>query len=299
MQDWTANGADTFTIFFRGNPIGFLEPAPGSVTLSGGGADIWSSADEFRFAFKQINGNGAIIAKVESIDETDPWAKAGVMIRETLEPGSRFMAVYATPGQGVRFQARLVASGEATSDTTIGPPPEQVALKIPVWIKIERTGNSFSCFYSTDGAKWTTMAWSPQTLNMFTNAYLGLAVTSHDTNAMTTVEFSDVATTGAVTGTWQVQAIGPAQLVNDPAPLYVTVQDSTGKSKTISHPDPSATLLSSWQEWRIPLSEFSAGGVQMTAVKKLFIGVGDRPNPSRDGAGLIFIDDIGVGHPAN
>ena len=114
---------------------------------------------------------------------------------------------------------------------------------------------------------------------MFANAYIGLAVTSHNTNAMATARFSNIAITGAVTGAWQVQAIGPVQRTNDPAPLYVTVQDSAGKSKTISHPDPAATNLSTWQEWRIPLSEFSAGGVKMTAVKKLVIGVGDRRQP--------------------
>ena len=131
--------------------------------MSGGGADIWNAADEFRFAFKQLNGNGTLIAKVESLDNTDPWAKAGVMIRETLDPGSRFAAVYATPGQGVRYQARLIASGAATSDTAVATAasPEQMTVKIPVWIKIERTASSFNCFYSSDGVKWTVDVLEP------------------------------------------------------------------------------------------------------------------------------------------
>ncbi|MEN6333528.1 MAG: discoidin domain-containing protein, partial [Phycisphaerales bacterium] len=118
-QDWTVNGADTLTLFFRGNPINFAQPAPGSVTMSAGGTDIWDVADQFRFAFKQLNGNGTLIAKVESLDNTNEWAKAGVMIREDLSAGSRFAAVYATPGQGVRYQARLISLGAATSDTAI------------------------------------------------------------------------------------------------------------------------------------------------------------------------------------
>ena len=164
-QDWTANGADTLTLYFRGNPLGFVETAPGVITMSGGGADIWNSADQFRFAFKQLSGNGSIIAKVESVDNTDPWAKGGVMIRESLDPGARFAAVYATPGNGVRFQARLLAANAATSDTAVVT-PEQTALTTPVWIKIDKAGNSFSCFYSTDGAKWTAMSWNPQTIAM-------------------------------------------------------------------------------------------------------------------------------------
>ena len=215
-----------------------LSEAAGTITMSGGGTDIWNNADQFRFAFKPLTGDGTIVAKVESVDNTDPWAKGGVMIRESLDPGARFAAVYATPGNGVRYQARLLNAGAATSDTAVAT-PEQMALKTPVWIKVERKGSSFSCFYSTDGVKWTAMSWNPQTINMIAGTiYIGLAVTSHNTGAATTAVFSNVATTGNVTGSWQVQAIGVAQPANDAAPLYVVVQDSAGKSKTISASGP-------------------------------------------------------------
>ncbi|NLH41397.1 MAG: hypothetical protein GX448_06110, partial [Planctomycetes bacterium] len=58
-----------------------------------------------------------------------------------------------------------------------------------------------------------------------------------------------------------------------------------------------ATLLSTWQEWRIPLSEFTAAGVKMNNVRKLTIGVGSRTSPTPGPAGLLYIDDIGFGHP--
>jgi len=294
-QDWTVNGADTLTVYFRGNPPAFAEAA-GTITMSGSGTDIWDVADQFRFACKSLTGDGTLVAKVESVGNTDPWAKAGVMIRESLEPGSRFAAVYATPGNGVRYQARTLNAGTATSDTSVAT-TEQMALKTPIWIKVERKGSGFSCFYSTDGVKWTTMSWNPQTINMTAGVvYIGLAVTSHNATATTTAVFSNVATTGNVTGSWQVRAIGVAQPANDAAPLYVLVQDSAGKSKAITHPDLAATTLATWQAWRIPLGDFS--GVKLTAVKKLIVGVGDRANPKPDGAGKLFIDDIGVGHPA-
>jgi hypothetical protein len=297
-QDWTVHGADTLTVDFRGNPAAFAEAA-GTITMSGGGTDIWNTADQFRFACKPLTGDGTIVAKVESVGNTDPWAKAGVMIRESLDPGSRFAAVYATPGNGVRYQARALTAGSGTSDTSVAT-AEQMALKTPVWVKIERKGSSFSCFYSTDGVTWTTMSWNPQTINMTAaTVYIGLAVTSHNATATTTASFSGVSTTGNATGAWQVQAIGVAQPANDAAPLYVVVQDSSGKSKTIMHPDPAATTVATWQAWQIPLSEISAGGVKLTAVKKLILGVGDRANPKPDGAGKLYIDDIGFGHPAS
>jgi hypothetical protein len=296
-QDWTVNGADTLTLYFRGNPAAFVESA-GAITMSGAGTDIWNAADQFRFAGKRLAGDGTITAKVESVTITNPdaWAKVGVMIRESLDPGSRFAAVYATPGNGVRYQARVLSGGAATSDTSVVT-TEQTALKTPVWVRIERKGLSFSGYYSTDGVKWTSMSWNPQTINMMASpVYIGLAVTGHDSGTAIGV-FSNVATTGNVTGSWDVQAIGIAQRANEAAPLYVTVQDSAGKSKTIVHPDPAATNLATWQPWRIALSDFSAAGVKLTAVKKLILGVGDRANPKPDGAGLRFIDDIGVGHP--
>jgi hypothetical protein len=296
VQDWTGNGASTLVLYFQGRAPGFLDKGAGSFIVGGGGTDIWNVADQFRFAARRLAGNGAIAAKVESLVNTDPWAKVGVMIRENLTPGSKFAAVYATPGNGVRYQARLLTDSAATSDTAVAT-PEQIALKTPVWIKIERSGNSFSGYYSTDGVKWTAMSWNPQTINIAAaSVYIGLCVTSHNANAPTAGELSNVATTGGVTGAWEVAEIGVAQPSNSAGQLYVVVQDSAGKSKAVNHPDPAGTTLVGWQEWKIPLSDLS--GVNLAAVKKLTIGVGDRANPSTGGAGRLYLDDIGFGRPA-
>jgi len=298
VQDWTTNGADTLALYFRGRAVAFLEKPAGNMVLGGGGTDIWNNADQFRFAFKRLSGSGTIVARIDSLGRSDPWAKAGVMIRESLAAGSRYAIVLASPDNGVRFQARAMTDVAAVSDTAVAT-PEQIALKTPVWVKLERTGGNFSGFYSTDGVKWTAMAWNPQAINMVApSVYIGLAVTSHNATATTTAEFSNVATTGGVTGAWEAQAIGVAQPSNAAGQLYVVVQDSAGKSKLVNHPDPAATTATTWQEWRIPLSEFTSAGVKLTAVKKLVIGVGDRASPKADGAGMLYIDDIGFGRPA-
>jgi len=294
-QDWTANGADTLVLYVRGNPVRFAQTASDAITMSAAGTDIWNTADEFRFASKHLNGNGTIIVKVNSIENTNAWVKAGVMIRESLDAGSRFAAVYATPGNGVHFQARMLTEGAATSDTSFST-AEQTALKAPVWIKLERSGNSFSGSYSTDGVKWTAMSWNPQTVNMTSSVYVGLALSSHVTGVPATAEFSAISTTGSVTGAWEVTDIGVTHPGNDPSPLYVMIQDSAGKVKVISHPDPAATTVGSWQEWRIVMSDFS--GVNMAGVKKLSIGAGNRASPKAGGTGMLYIDDILVGHPA-
>jgi hypothetical protein len=296
IQNWTGNGADTLVLYFQGRAPSFLETTPGNYLVGAGGTDIWNSADQFRFVYKSLTGNGTLVAKVDSIVVTDPWAKGGVMIRESLAAGSKFAAVYATPGNGVRYQARATADTAATSDTAVVT-TEQTVLTIPVWVKIERVGNNFNGYYSADGVKWTAMSWNPQTITMAAaTVYLGLAVTSHNAAAVTSAGFSNVATTGNATGSWQPQAIGITQTSNTPGPLYVMVQDSSGKSKVVNHPDPLATTLPSWQPWRIPLSQFTAAGVKVTSVKKLVIGVGDRTSPKANGAGMLYLDDIGFGH---
>jgi hypothetical protein len=140
------------------------------------------------------------------------------------------------------------------------------------------------------------MSWNPQTIAMLGTIRIGLAVTSHSSGNSTVAEISNVATTGSVTGSWQVATIGVEQPSNDPDQLYVAVEDAAGHLSVVTHPDPEATVLTQWQEWQIPLTEFS--GVNMTSVERMYIGVGDRDNPQAGGSGLLFIDDIGVGRPA-
>ncbi|MEN6428812.1 MAG: LamG-like jellyroll fold domain-containing protein, partial [Phycisphaerales bacterium] len=78
--------------------------------------------------------------------------------------------------------------------------------------------------------------------------------------------------------------------------LYVTVKDNS-KSKTVAHSNAAAATLAEWRQWTIPLSEFTASGVKVTAVKGLAIGVGNRAAPTTGGAGIVYIDDIGYGRP--
>ncbi|NLH42817.1 MAG: hypothetical protein GX448_13345 [Planctomycetes bacterium] len=90
------------------------------------------------------------------------------------------------------------------------------------------------------------------------------------------------------------QGIGGAT-GNSAEGLYLTVKDSAGKSRTVANPNASATTTTTWQQWKIPLTEFTSAGVKVTAVKSLVIGVGDRANPKAGGTGTVYIDDIGYG----
>jgi hypothetical protein len=295
-QSWTGGGANTLTVWLRGDAPGFLEVSPGTIVMNGTGTDIWNTADQGRFVYKQLTGDGSVTARVESLANTDPWAKAGVMIRQTLDAGSPFAYSVYGGTNGMRFQARLTAAAAAISDSTPAPPAEQTGARAPVWVKVERKGTQFNCYYSTDatGKAWTAMALGPQTIAMPATAFIGLAVTSHTASAVCGARFSSVSTTGNVTGAWQSADLGTAQATtgNSPETFYVAVQDSSGKIKVISSPDPTLICLGDWVAWNIPLSQFSSAGVNLGAVKKIIVGVGDRSSPKSGSAGKLCIDDI-------
>lgn len=142
----------------------------GNWTVNGSGADIWNTADEFRFVHQPASGDCAMIARVTAVQNTDPWAKAGVMIRETLSAGSKHAMMVLTPGNGLAFQRRVSTNGSSTH-TSGG------AASAPYGVRVTRVGSTFTGYKSTDGITWTTVG--SATITMASNVYIGLAVTSH------------------------------------------------------------------------------------------------------------------------
>jgi len=281
-QDWTRRGVKSLTLWFQGliASIGSFTEHPPVYTMVARGADIWDTSDEFHYAYQRLSGEGSITARVFSVSLTNGWAKAGVMIRDTLAANSAHAAVYVTPSNGVAFERRLTA-GDITSRDN------QTGINHPHWVKLTRTGNTFTAQHSPDGAAWEQLG-VPETIPMGMDVYIGLALTSHAVDQTTIADFYDVTITGAVAGPWQSQDIGIASNTADQ--LYVAVEDATGKSAVVKHEDPNAVLQDTWQEWNIALKDFT--GVNMAAVKKMVIGVGDRANPQSGGAGSLYVDDI-------
>ncbi|MEN6333138.1 MAG: discoidin domain-containing protein [Phycisphaerales bacterium] len=88
---------------------------------------------------------------------------------------------------------------------------------------------------------------------------------------------------------------GNDSTINAPAPIYMAIEDSSGKKLLVANSDPNATVSTAWQSWLIPMSTFTNAGVKMTKVKTITIGVGNKTSPSSGGSGTLYIDDIGRG----
>ncbi len=292
-QDWTIHGADTLVLHIQGRAPAFLETADGQILMNAIGSDIWDSADEFRFACMRLSGNGSIVARVDSVLNSNAWAKAGVMIREGLEAGSKHAMVVVTPSSGISFQRRPNANAASENSDAAG-------LAAPCWVKLTRTGNVFTAQRSADGVTWVDIAaTAPVSIPMPADVYIGLALTSHDTTISTGAEFSNVSMSGNFTGPWQIAEIGMTQPTGNSAePLYLAVEDNAGKVKVIPHPDAIATARPGWRAWQIPLSDLESAGLKTNSIRAMSIGVGNRESPIAGGSGLVFVDDIGFGRPA-
>jgi hypothetical protein len=161
----------------------------GSFTVTGAGADIWGSADAFRFVYTTLTGDGSIVADVTAEQYVANWTKAGVMMRETLTAGSRHALMLVSPGKGLAFQRRVDPDGVSTS--TSG-----AAAAAPCFVKLTRAGTTFTAFSSPDGANWTRVG--SETIAMGSTIYVGLAVSSHVAGTLASAAFGSTAVTASV-----------------------------------------------------------------------------------------------------
>ena len=171
----------------------FSDSTTGTVTVAASGNDIWNNADQFRYAYFTLTGNGSIIAKVTTQTNTDQWAKAGVMLRDSLAADAKHAFMCITPGNGAAFQRRLTAGGSSSNNHTGGG-----SAAVPYWVCLTRNGTTVSGYRSADGVAWTLVGSDTLSFTAST-VYVGLAVTSHTNGAVSTATFTNVAATGWVT----------------------------------------------------------------------------------------------------
>jgi regulation of enolase protein 1 (concanavalin A-like superfamily) len=236
----------------------------GTYTIRAAGADIWDTADQFRFVYQTMTGDGEVVARVNSITQAHEWSKAGVMIRESLAADSRHALMAAAAARGYAFQRRPDTAGSSvhTAGTLAAPPG---------WVRLARTGNLFKGYQSADGVTWVPIG--SETILMGETVYVGLAVTSHNVGATTTASISGVRVTSqqSLNQPPAVSIMSPAFSARYMAPTSVNIAadaaDPEGRllsvdfyvDSTLMSRDTSAPYAASW-----PVT--AAGTYSLTAV---------------------------------
>jgi regulation of enolase protein 1 (concanavalin A-like superfamily) len=171
------------------SPAGSSTLNSGTFTVTASGVDIWNTSDQFHFVYQQLSGDFEVSARVDSITNTDAWAKAGVMIRTSLAANSANVFTGVTPGPGVTFQQRNAAGVATVSAGFIS------GIGAPRWARLVRAGNNVTASMSADGSQWTAI--NTITVSLGSSVYVGLAVTSHSAGVITSATLSNVAVKGA------------------------------------------------------------------------------------------------------
>jgi hypothetical protein len=156
----------------------------GRFTIKASGSDIWDAADSFHYVYQTSTGDCEVKARVTGLQNTDPWAKAGVMIRESLSPNSKFAMMIITPANGTSLQYRNSTGGGS------GIISGNDGLAAPYWVRMLRVGSTFTGYKSSDGVNWVQVGSTSITFN--NAAFIGLCVTAHNNTTRNTSTLENV-----------------------------------------------------------------------------------------------------------
>ncbi len=160
----------------------------GTWTMQGSGVDIWDTADSFHFRYAALQGDGFIEVRLLGQTNTDPWAKAGLMIRDELTANSTHVFLAGTIANGLALQNRPT-TGALSQHQALG------AFSSGVWLRLVRTGGTITAYKSIDGTTWTSIG-TPLSPAMSSTVYIGLAVTSHNNGLLSTATFDNLKGSG-------------------------------------------------------------------------------------------------------
>ena len=185
-------------------------PVAGTATQASGtfatvsrGYDVSGTADQFSYLSTPASGDLSIIARIDSIQKTDAWSLAGLMLRQSLDAGSRHASVFVTPSKGLVVRGRA-ANDDGTVQLTVG------SGAAPVWLRLDRRASVVSTYRSADGVLWTLLATVKVPLNKA--VFVGLALASHSKTKSVTASISKVSINGVPVGA----VTAPAPEVNTP-----------------------------------------------------------------------------------
>lgn len=153
--------------------------ANGTFKINAAGDDIWATADQFHFVHQPLTGDGEIIARATSQTHTDNWAKAGVMIKQSLATGSNYALLGVTPANGISFQYNFANDGGTAPYTFPN-----------AWLKLTKVRDVITAYRSLDGVTWSQVG--SATVALGADTRIGLFSTSHNGSRLNESTFDNV-----------------------------------------------------------------------------------------------------------
>ena len=166
------------------NVPGYFSYNAGTYSVTGGDNNNSSTNDQFQFPDAAYTGDTTLVAEVTSTSGTSSPASAGLIFRDSTASNSRFAGILLYPGNKLYFQARNVAARETA-------PLRPAGASLPIWLKLVRSGNTFSGYYSTNGTNWIQVG-SSVTYSDPSSILGGLFVTSFNVHTLATATFTHV-----------------------------------------------------------------------------------------------------------
>jgi regulation of enolase protein 1 (concanavalin A-like superfamily) len=192
----SVNGAEPKSIPapWKNQDVGAVEIKGGAAIEKGvfslkGTLDTWGTNDGFQFVWRAMKGDGEIVARVVTVENTQNHAKAGIMMRESLDDNAKHAQACVTPVDGSQFLVRSDTGGKTTSAKTGADKG-----KLPYWVKLVRAGDKFSGYESADGEKWTLIG--AANITMKAEVLVGLTASSHQKATLCTATMDKVAVKG-------------------------------------------------------------------------------------------------------
>ncbi len=193
-------------------PVGGASYSGGIWSVQAGGTEMWGTNDSCHFAYQAITGDGAIIAKVESVQNTHLNAKAGVMMRTSLSQGAPRAWMALTNGGNLEQNMPLL---EVYGGTNYGN--KVLARSVPsYWVKLERIGNIITGYVSPDGTNWAATNVGRINAPVPDTIHVGLVVCSLVSGTLNTSTFSNVQITGGDGAAPVLTPAAPAALLASP-----------------------------------------------------------------------------------
>jgi hypothetical protein len=143
------------------------------------------ASDQFAFLNREVSQNTFISARIISQTNTDPWAKSGMMFRESVAFNSIFVMLCVTPGNGVSLQWRDTTGGICNKK-------DFSSTALPVYFKLSKNGSTFRAYKSTDGKQWDLLGDITLNRSFAEQYFAGMEVLSHSTHMLNLSEFDHV-----------------------------------------------------------------------------------------------------------